>query len=349
MLCASLLLLVPLGAPQDATPAPLAPAGVLTRVAFVGASLTDGFGLSTELDAPMKLAGIFALALPEADSLVVHDLGDSSFFSDPEGAGRRAQERAQTLEPTLVVAADFLFWYAYGYLDGCEPRSTRLQAGLDLLAAFECPVVVGDLPDMSPALKGRSPMMGGRPLLAPQQIPTDRCLAALNARIGAWAKERPNVHVFPLSRFAAIVHEEGVFELRGNRYDDARKQTLMQEDLLHPTARGAVAAVLSLLDTAATAELIDPDLVRWDAEALEKAIWEATAKEREEKAQRGVKREERRKRREAKKGETPSPEGGNEGSAPEGGDEGSAPEESHERSAPESGDADSPLPRRGAA
>lgn len=310
MLCASLLVLLA-AASQDPAPAPPAtpetPPGVLERVAFVGASLTDGFGLSTELDAPMKLAQLFALALPESEELHVHDLGDSSFFSDPLGVGRRAQERAQELEPTLVVAADFLFWYAYGYQNGCDPRAARLQEGLDRLAAFECPVVVGDLPNMSAALKGTSPMTGGRPLLAREQIPSARCLAVLNARVRAWADERPNVHVFPLSRFAAAVHEEGVLELRGNRYDEARKATLLQEDLLHPTTRGAVAAVLSVLDTLAAAGVVDAEAVRWDAEALERAVWDATAEKREEKARRAAKREERRRRREAKKRETPAP------------------------------------------
>jgi len=310
MLCASLLLVVPLGLLQDAPPAPTPVPSALERVAFLGASLTDGFGLSSELDAPMKLAGIFTLALQGSSALTVHDLGDSNFFSDPTGVGRRAQERARALEPTLVVAADFLFWFAYGYLDGCDPRGGRLQTGLDLLAGFECPVVVGDLPDMSPALKGRSPMTGGRPLLAREQIPADRCLAALNARITAWAEARPNVHVFPLSRFAEAVHQEGVLEVRGNRYDEERKRTLMQEDLLHPTASGAVAAVVSILDTLASADVLDDEQVLWDAAALEKAVWEATAEEREEKARRAAKREERRKRREEKKRETPTPEVG---------------------------------------
>ncbi len=313
MLSACLLLVVPVVLLQDAPPAPTPVPSPLERVAFVGASLTDGFGLSSELDGPMKLAGIFTLALKESPTLTVHDLGDSSFFSDPSGAGRRAQERARALEPTLVVAADFLFWFAYGYLDGCDPRGGRLQIGLDLLAGFECPVVVGDLPDMTPALKGRSPMTGGRPLLAREQIPADRCLAALNARIAAWAEARPNVHVFPLARFAAAVREEGVLELRGNRYDEERKRTLMQEDLLHPTTRGAIAAVVSLLDTLASADVVDEGLILWDAEALEKAVWEATAEDREEKARRAAKREERLKRREEKKRETPAPEDDEEG------------------------------------
>jgi hypothetical protein len=303
----ALLLLAALQGPAPAPPeGPLSPLPGLARVQVLGASVSDGFGLSGELEVDFDLGEFLPLALGDAVGSVT-DRGSSLFFQDPEESGAKQVERALREEPTLVLAVDFLFWYAYGFRLGCEARMAGLEAGLAALDRLECPILVGDLPDMSAATGGSSPMNGGRALIVSAQVPAPECLARMNERVRAWAAERDRVHLFPLARFAREVRAEGVFELRGNRWDRERKAAMVQGDLLHTTLAGSAALVVSVLDELERAGLVDGERVLWNAEELAARAVEHTAPEREERRERRRRAEERRRAREEReqRGEEP--------------------------------------------
>jgi hypothetical protein len=167
--------------------------------------------------------------------------GTSLFFENPVEYGGSLLAGAQSRDPSLVVAVDFIFWYGYGALD-VENRGFRdndptkrmalLEKGLEMLQSHDCPLVLGDFPDMTPAVGSR---------LRDFQVPTPETLDALNARLYEWAAERPDVIVLPLADFVAQIRADNGFSVNGNDWPAGSEETIFQWDHLHPTGEGLVA------------------------------------------------------------------------------------------------------------
>jgi hypothetical protein len=173
--------------PPVATPAvaPLAvapPPVTAAHVAVVGASVSAGF-------ASPRLAAAFAAAGAGA----VTDAADLAMFVDPLARGRAQVAQVTAAAPTLVVALDFLFWFAY-QVDQPAGRLASLERGLALLAPITAPLAVGELPDMRTAHPR---------LISPAAVPSPAELAAMNARLRAWAAARPDTVVIPLHAWIA--------------------------------------------------------------------------------------------------------------------------------------------------
>lgn len=265
------------------------------RVVVVGASVSAGFGLSRELEANCTLTPFLRDALL-SDAVKLHNLADSTLFLDPLNRARQQLESARELAPDFILGGDLPFWFGYGALPGPEARLARLERGLALLDELPCPIVIGDFPDMSPALGGSSPMNFGRPILMPEQVPSPEELERLNARLRAWAAERDDVHVFAMSAFVARLRDDEPLEVRGVRVAGEEKSALLQSDLLHPTVRGSALFTLLLLDEAVKSGLLREEEVRWDLEHLDAAAWEHTRAARDKKSERRRRREERKRK-----------------------------------------------------
>lgn len=169
------------------------------RVGVLGASASAGAG------AALPLAAYLSATLPPESQVFDHT--DPDLSRNPRVRGERAVRALERDEPTLLVAVDFVFWFAHSVRLSRARRDAVAQA-LGLLDRFECPLVVGDLPSLDT-----------------DEIPADARpgpteLAALNAQIRAWAEERENVQVLPLSG-AQTLHTDW-----------------LQSDGLHPNAKG---------------------------------------------------------------------------------------------------------------
>jgi hypothetical protein len=269
---------VPLLSASAAAPAPAAAlqeSPLLDRVAVIGASASRGFG------SPLGLADALEVAIVGGRATVL-DASDSRLFTDPERRGAALVERALGARPTLVVAVDYLFWFGYGFASGEEDRDRRLERGLRLLERFDCELVLGLLPDMSPAV--------GRALMA-RQVPSASHLAALNRRIGDWAAARSKVHLLALDRLMIDLHERRAIEIGDRRVPAG--QALLQRDQLHPTPQGLAVLAALVFDTLGRAPDAGPS--PWlDVEELSERVQQAAA-ERQERTRR--QREERRERR----------------------------------------------------
>ncbi|MBI5502835.1 MAG: SGNH/GDSL hydrolase family protein [Deltaproteobacteria bacterium] len=204
------------GAPPLVTTLPALP---FDRIAVIGASVSAGFGsirVAKALDETIRTP---------------HETGDFAqvfFFQDPFGEGQRQVARAVEFRPTVVYALDFLFWYAYGSGWTLAEREHNVDLGLRQLERLDAPILVGDVPDMTGAADW---------MLDPAQIPPLPELAALNARIRAWAEGRPNVLLLPLSEWTAPLHATAPVVVD----DDGRTvapRELMAPDGLHPNAAG---------------------------------------------------------------------------------------------------------------
>jgi hypothetical protein len=237
--------------PQETGPSP-----ALERVVTLGASLTAGFGVGIEfasvLESLLTVDG-------EVESVV-----DVRFFLDPRGVGEKCMQRVLALDPTLLCAIDFLFWFAYGDTeisgdgeDEVALRLDRLEQGFELLERCTAIVVVGDFPDMNSA-EGH--------MLRRSQIPSPAALRALNERLRVWAGARDRVVVLPLSQRRELLRSTEGF--RVGRVEIPAGSELLLADELHPSHEGQAAIALWIADMLVDAGLARMDEFRFDFEAV---------------------------------------------------------------------------------
>jgi len=259
-----------LAAPHVRMPPQAPPGGsdgvpLLRHVVVVGASLSHGYGLE-DSGTKLTLADVV-----EASLRVPHEPVRSKtsllFFTSPLQTGKAQVEAAVAEKPTLVVGLDFLFWYGYGFFASEGDRLAMLEKGLSELEKFDCPILVGDFPDVSDA--ARSPE-GARPgLLAPEQIPGPSARRKLDERLRAWAAERKNVVVVPLGDLVARRTSGEDLVIHGNRWPAASVGDLVQPDRLHPTLEGTIALWLGSLEALVAGRRDVPaSSFEWDARAI---------------------------------------------------------------------------------
>ena len=217
---------------------------LFARIGVVGASASAGFGGV----APMSAAFDLALTMPHS----IFDVSSSAHFLRPLDIGQVQTVAVRAKQATVVLAVDFLFWFAYG-VKSDETRREHLQLGMTMLEELDVPVFVGDLPDVHGA---------SRKMISPSQIPSVMMLEELNATIEAWASADPDIHVVPLAAWMTALKAEDDVALWGRPYE-VRAGRLLQWDRLHPTSEGqAVLAVLLLERIAAVVEgLSEADVV----------------------------------------------------------------------------------------
>ena len=108
--------------------------------------------------------------------------------------------------------------------------SVVLQAaGLELLDRLQCPIILGDYPDVTGA---------DARILHPRMIPDEESLAELNRRLHAWAEERARVHIFPLAAWVKQLVNEGYALPLEKGPLQTPPRYLLQSDKLHATRLG---------------------------------------------------------------------------------------------------------------
>jgi len=217
------------------------------RIHIIGASVSGGF-----MDGPM-----FG-AKEKGESVSLHRMlkrwcdGEVKvtthppmemwmLFRDPVKTGGKEIAVAKRRKPDAVVAIDFPFWFAYGYVRGdqAEARARRFEQGLALLDELKMPIVVGDLPDMTGAAQR---------MLNPRQIPSKQTLKLLNARLAEWVKQRENVQLVRLSGLVKELKVDGVeLPLAAGKLR-TEPAALLQEDKLHATRLGMAMLTFRMQD-----------------------------------------------------------------------------------------------------
>jgi len=224
---------------------------LLDRVVLIGASLTGGFGMDVAFDEVFEATIARDHGPLAAKSNLLFYLGPG-----PEGGAQAAF--AAEANPTLLVAIDFLFWFGYGmtnaegeFLGTEEQRLQLLEHGLGLLERFDCPIVVGDFPDMSDAVATK--------MLHPRQMPQHETLARLNARLRAWAEERGDVFVLPLSERIRDMRAGDPFRIGRGAWPADSGHRVLQDDQLHPTIEGMAALANEIALMLSGAELTEEE------------------------------------------------------------------------------------------
>jgi hypothetical protein len=266
-LLSPLLWLAQQPAAPAATPPTAAAPRTVERVSVLGASLSAGFGLQPEIGAPVWIGDLVHVAI-EPPPAQVKNHSSLLFFANPRGMGAEAVQRAQAEDPTLVLALDYLFWFAYGQVETPARRVELLDFGLKQLESFSCPILLGDLPDMRAALDGQPQM------LQEGMIPAPEVLEQLNQRLRAWAKARPGVVIFPLSELNARFRKSEEFRLHGNTYFASELPALFQGDKLHTTVAGTIAVWIAAADELVKARKDVPaSWFVWDRTELQRRLY----------------------------------------------------------------------------
>lgn len=220
---------------------------IFDRVVVIGASATCGFGVETDIQGPFGPTTAAADLATAVQAVLMVDRPVEKqcsflFFNDPMGIGPLLMANALACEPTIVFGLDYLFWYGYGHRNVTggriadeADRLELLEAGLKQLELCQCPVVVGDYPDMRAAIGL---------MLSEAQVPRPETLVLLNNRLREWAKDRPNVIIVPLSEIAG--------ETNG---DESAARKYLQRDQLHPTAEGLILMAERAADAVVNAEI----------------------------------------------------------------------------------------------
>ncbi|MCI0650550.1 MAG: hypothetical protein L0Z55_01555 [Planctomycetes bacterium] len=226
----------------------------VSRVGVIGASASAGFGIGVPLAIPLSTA----LRVP-------HEMIDgarSFFFMRPFEAGKEAIALMKEERASVVIAVDFLFWFAYG----AKPlalRERHLESGLAMLDELDAELFVGDLPDMRGAAESMLPRAA---------IPPAEEFAPLNRIIEEWSAARPRVTLLPLAKWAA----DGRARAAAAGSDPAAPSAApasLQWDRLHPTRYGLVTLAILCADAlAARFPALAPEDLALDRERLVSAL-----------------------------------------------------------------------------
>ena len=283
------------------------------KVFTAGASVSAGYGLARELetDGDVPLSVFLTATLTEAGRQRIEFPGEGErwFFNDPFRSGARLVDAALAAEADAVVGVDFLFWYAFGAdLRSAPRRAEGLRKGLDQLERLSCPIVVGDLPDISHALAGRGPF--GAPIVNRSLFPSDAERASMNETIRAWAAEREGVVVLPLADLMRRYVESQPVRVQDLEWAVDGLDQALQQDLLHPNARGTGWVAMVLADSLTRLPGFEDTDFRFDEEAVRATVGALTAESRERRAERERRRAERKAKREERARERDENEGG---------------------------------------
>jgi hypothetical protein len=232
---------------QPPAPAPQETPALFHHIVLLGASVTAGFEESEPLGGPktqlFRFANFIEAALSGTHDPVETQASALLFFK-PEETMERQIAAAVAAKPSLVVGVDALFWFCYGARLTAEQRLARFEAGLRLLGRISAPLIVGDLPDASPAVGG---------MLSKDEMPDPAVLAHCNERLQAWAAEHKNVAIVPLSRMMAAAFANAELTLGGMTWAEGKSGVLIRSDHLHPTRHGLAALAIEALNTAGQA------------------------------------------------------------------------------------------------
>lgn len=249
---------------DDATKTASAPASraaatpavpLLEKVVVIGASASAGF----EFGNNHPLAS-YVDAMLQGPHEKVRSKASELFFLTPVTKAGEEIEFVLDANPSLVIAADFLFWFCYGVFRTEKERLDALETGLKYLESIPCRVLVGAIPDMSPAVGS---------MLSKTQMPALETLKKANERIREWATKRPGIVVFDLPSLLDTLRAGESILIRGNVYEKGSTRRLMQKDNLHPTDEGTAVLAVIAMDAIVSADPTIPEgALEWNAKTI---------------------------------------------------------------------------------
>jgi hypothetical protein len=238
-------------------------------VVVIGASASAGSGTNThDLQRLVTLADVIDASVRPRHP-PVRSLASVWAYRDFGSYLRSAFESIAKEPPSVLVAVDLMFLAIHGAKSNLR-RQEDLDEAFDRLETLQCPILLGDVPDVTAAALAN-------PELARTTMPPAALRDDANARIRRWAQRRSNVTLVPLSDLVARVTSGQELSIRGSRWPPSEVGRLMQADHLHPTMQGLVALWLTVADTWLRS---DPELREADFDLDAHSLWASVARRR---------------------------------------------------------------------
>jgi len=218
----------------------------LERVAVTGASVTAGWGVQTP---PIKGEfGGYPINLKhivDAMILAPHEevayFGEPMFFTRPVVYGSKLIDEITEYDPTLIVAVDYLFWFAYGNVGfaGEKYRINKFKEGLSILENIQSHLIIGNIPDVRKAI--------GK-VLSASQVPAVETIQKMNNMLRSWALLHPKVKVLNVYELYKDLLDDATLTTNSYTWPAGSQEKLLQKDMLHTTFEGTVAVSLVVAD-----------------------------------------------------------------------------------------------------
>jgi len=245
-------------------------AKTLERVAVTGASVTAGWGVQTPPikgdfgGYPMNLKHIVDAMILTPHEEVAY-FGDPMFFANPVVSGTEIIEKISAYDPTLIIAVDFLFWYAYGNAGsgGEEDRIKKFNEGLSCLENVKSDLLIGNIPDVHKAI--------GR-VLSASHVPSAETIQKMNRMLNSWVLLHQNVTVLDVYTLYGALLDDAAIKTDTFTWPAGSQEKLLQKDMLHMTLEGTVAASLVIADAIGLEEIeTNPKILMLKAAAIARA------------------------------------------------------------------------------
>ncbi len=242
----------------------------LERVAVTGASVTAGWGVKTPPikgdfgGYPINLKHIIDAMILSPHEEVAY-FGDPLFFTRPSIYGNQLMDEIKAYKPTLIIAVDYLFWFAYGNIgfDSEEFRIHRFKEGLSILDKVQSPLILGNIPDVHKAIGS---------VLSASQVPSVESIQKRNRLLDSWVLLHPNVTVLDVYKLYGALLDDAVIETDTFTWPAGSQEKLLQKDMLHMTLEGTVAASLVVADAIGFEEIErNPKILILKAAAIARA------------------------------------------------------------------------------
>ncbi len=229
------------------------------RPVIIGASLSDGYDYQERLGGPKSDA--LALDIPlkkriQKQDAQITNLSNRLSFLSPAFISHNQIYNARKISPSVLIAVDQLFWHIYGKYPNAETRLKTFQNALDNLDIIDCPLVIGNIPDASKAV---------RIMLSASQVPTLKTIKKANLILTEWVNKRllnnKQTALVDLSHFMQLSLADKEIKLNNITYPAGSTKAFLQRDMLHPTPLGISAishAIMDAIDTMQAVEKAKP-------------------------------------------------------------------------------------------
>ncbi len=209
---------------------------------IIGASVSDGYDHTEPFGGPKSEALSLEVHLSKLLKVPhgkISNIGNKFFFIRPIGVHSKQVEVAAKIKPSIVLSPDYLFWLVYGNFTEEKSRIDTLQSGLKKLETFDCPVVIGNIPDASDAV---------HKMLSRSQVPQLKTIRQANTLLQEWAKNRKNISIVDLDSFMKASVSNETIKLKHIQFHKGSTRKLLQSDSLHPTKEGVKAVCYAMLE-----------------------------------------------------------------------------------------------------
>ncbi|MFT7616753.1 MAG: hypothetical protein ACI97A_000382 [Planctomycetota bacterium] len=193
------------------------------KIGVIGASVSAGFGS----DYTLSEAIAAAVKVP----VKTFDTADNFFFANYETSSPKRIAKLKRNEVDVIVALDYLFWFASGKKT-LDERKTMVSNAIGFLKDVKVPVLVGTIPEMRNVSQF---MLRKDRIIPPAEV------KILNKHLNELVAKQKNLHLLPLANWIDCLNNATIVPGMEHVSDeDLKKSDIFLADGLHLNRKGLV-------------------------------------------------------------------------------------------------------------